>query len=60
VRRDGPAVELDPASLARLLSDRGAGLRAQVVRLSDAQGFGEEVRFEAYRQGSAFLHDRAP
>jgi hypothetical protein len=51
VRRDGPAVELDPASLAQLLSERGAPLRAQVARLSDAQGFGE--------QGSAFLRDRA-
>jgi hypothetical protein len=46
--------------LARLLSDLGASLRAQVARLSDAQGFGEEVRFEVYRQGSAFLHDQAP
>ena len=58
VRRDGPAVELDPASLAQLLSAQGAPLRAQVARLSDAQGFGVQVSFEAYRQGSAFLHDR--
>ncbi len=54
VRHAGTAVELDPASLDRLRSARGTGLRADIARLSERYGFGAEVRFEPYRMGSAF------
>lgn len=55
VRHQGTAVELDPDSLARLLSGQGAALRGEVARLSARHGYGEAVRFEPYRMGSAFL-----
>ncbi len=54
LRHGGAAVELDPESLAHLLSEQGAALRAEVARLSAGHGYGAEVRFEPYRMGSAF------
>ena len=57
LRHGGAAVELDPESLAHLLSERGAALRAEVARLSAGHGYGAEVRFEPYRMGSAFRRE---
>lgn len=56
LRHEGIAIELDEASLANLLSDRGAALRADTASLSQRHGYGAEVRFEPYRMGSAFRH----
>jgi len=57
IRAAGPAVELDDASLADIRSDAGAAIRRDVADLAAAAGFGEEVPFEPYRMGSAFLKD---
>ena len=54
VRHAGTAVELDPASLEQMRSAGGAGLRADIARLSERYGYGAEVRFEPYSMGSAF------
>lgn len=57
VRASGPAVELDDASLAVLLSDEGEAMRSEVAGLAQASGFEAAVPFELYRMGSAFLKD---
>ena len=51
VRRDGVVIELDPATLARLGERVQAELGASIAH----EFGGRTVRFEAYRQGSAFL-----
>jgi uncharacterized protein len=54
VRHAGTAVELDSVGLARLQSESGIGLRAEIAQLSADYGYGAAVRFEPYRMGSAF------
>ena len=53
VRHDGIAVELDPAGLSAV--NGSASVRARVIDLVGEHGYGAAVRFEPYRQGSAFL-----
>lgn len=52
VRHSGPVIELDAAALAQIQSSAGEGLRARVSALCSERG---DPRYEAYRQGSAFL-----
>lgn len=52
IRHSGPVIELDAAALARVQSSAGEALRTQVTALCASRG---APRFEAYRQGSAFL-----
>lgn len=55
VRRDGIAVELDPASLARLPGTDGEALRHALARLCRRHGRRDVPRFLPYRRGSAFV-----
>ncbi len=56
IRRDGIAVELDPAGLSAVTGS--VSVRALVVELIGERGHGAAVRFEPYRQGSAFLKNQ--
>jgi uncharacterized protein len=59
VRRDGVVVELDPATLEGVRR-RGAGeLRRTLEGLAADARIGSELRFAAYRMGSAFLRTGA-
>jgi uncharacterized protein len=53
---DGIAVQLDPASLARVEASEGAALKGAIADLLAAQGEHAPLRFEPYRMGSAFHH----
>jgi uncharacterized protein len=55
IRRDGPAVELDAASLAMVLAPEAEALRGEVAELATARGYGAGLSFGPYRMGSAFL-----
>jgi pyridinium-3,5-biscarboxylic acid mononucleotide sulfurtransferase len=55
IRHDGIAVELDPAGLTAVSAS--ASVRAEVIDLVGEHGHGAAVRFEPYRQGSAFLRN---
>lgn len=57
LRREGVVVELDAASLAGL-ADRD-GLSAEIANLLPVQLARRPVRFEAYRNGSAFVGVKA-
>jgi len=59
IRKDGPAVELDAASLAMVLAPEGDALREEMGGLAAARGYGVRLPFEPYRMGSAFLKDGA-
>ena len=53
---DGIAVQLDPASLARVETPEGAALKGAIAALLAAEGERAPLRFAPYRIGSAFHH----
>lgn len=55
IRDDGPAVELDAASLAMVQAPEADSLRSEIADLAAARGYGAELPFGPYRMGSAFL-----
>jgi len=55
IRRDGPAVELDAASLAMVLAPDADALRGEIAGLAVSRGYGADLPFGPYRMGSAFL-----
>ncbi len=57
VRRQGVAVELDPASLAALSSDDRTRLADAIEPLCRAAGLTPFQGFQPYRRGSAFVRD---
>ena len=58
LRADGVAVELDAAALAALAPEDRTRVAPAVAAMFARAGKSAEVRFEAYRRGSAFLHPR--
>ena len=58
LRADGVAVELDAAALAALAPEERTRVAPAVAAMFARAGRSAEVRFEAYRRGSAFLHPR--
>lgn len=59
VRASGVVVELDPATLAQVAGARQTIVRSQVAALFGDGAAGSALVFAPYRNGSAFLHDRA-
>jgi uncharacterized protein len=57
VRHDAVAVELDEESLGRL-NGAGQAWRERIAGLARLHGLPDEIRFEAYRRGSAFVSHR--
>jgi uncharacterized protein len=55
IRRDGPAVELDAASLSMVMAPEAEALRGEMGALAAARGYAADLPFEPYRMGSAFL-----
>jgi len=55
IRADGPAVELDPAALARLQAPDAAPLRERLASLCRDQGYARVPALLPYQRGSAFL-----
>lgn len=58
IRHNGPAVELDAASLAMVLAPAAEALRRAMGDLAAARGYGAALPFEPYRMGSAFLKEK--
>jgi uncharacterized protein len=58
VRKDGPGIELDEASLAVFTGGDAAGLRSEIDSLAAARGYSVPLPVAAYRMGSAFLRAR--
>ena len=58
IRRDAVAVELDDGALQGLLNGAGQRWCAHIAGLARACGLPEEVRFEPYRRGSAFVAEQ--
>lgn len=56
VRANGMVIELDEASLAALSRLEEAEIRANAMSKMDLSGRRYELGFEAYRNGSAFVH----
>jgi uncharacterized protein len=54
VLHDGIAIQLDPASLARMAGEGNASLAAAVADLLAEHGHHPTVRYQPYRMGSAF------
>lgn len=59
VRRAGVVVEMDEAALEGLADADRASWIERISRRAQAAGVTGEVRFEAYRRGSAFLRPQA-
>lgn len=59
VRADGMVIELDAASLAALSGPTEADIRANAMSYMDRSGRSYTLAFEAYRNGSAFVHEPA-
>jgi len=59
VRADGMVIELDAASLAALTAPKEADIRASAISYMDRSGRSYDLEFEAYRNGSAFVHEPA-
>ena len=57
VRRDAVAVELDEEALGRL-NGAGQAWRERIAGLARLHGLPDDVRFEVYRRGSAFVAQR--
>jgi len=57
VRRDGLVLELDPDSLSRIAATGDADLLPRRAEIARTAGQSEPPRLEAYRRGSAFLHE---
>lgn len=57
VRRDAVAVELDEEALGRL-NGAGQAWRERIAGLARLHGLPDDIRFEPYRRGSAFVADR--
>ena len=57
VRAKGMVIELDTASLAALSRAKEAEIRANASSYMDRSGRRYDLSFEAYRNGSAFLHE---
>lgn len=57
VRADGMVIELDAASLAALSGAKEADIRANAIGYMDRSGRSYDLAFEAYRNGSAFVHE---
>ncbi len=55
IRHDGPAVELDAASLVMVLAPEAGALRAEIADLAASRGYAADLPFGPYRMGSAFL-----
>ncbi len=58
IRRDAVAVELDEAALRGLLNGAGQGWHDRIASLARACGLPDQIRFEPYRRGSAFVAER--
>lgn len=58
VRRDGVAVEVDDATLERLRIGDGARWHVRIAALAAAHGMPQQIRFEPYQRGSAFVAGR--
>lgn len=59
VRRSGVVIEMDEAALARFAEGDRAAWEERIGVRARAAGLAGDVRFEAYRRGSAFLLPRA-
>ena len=57
VRADGMVIELDAVSLAALSRVKEAEIRANAMSNMDRSGRRYDLDFEAYRNGSAFVHE---
>jgi len=58
VRRDAVAVELDAVALGGLLNGAGSAWRERIAGLAREHGLPDDIRFEPYRRGSAFVAGR--
>jgi uncharacterized protein len=58
IRRDAVAVELDDEALQGLLNGADQRWRDRIAGMACACGLPEEVRFEPYRRGSAFVAEQ--
>ena len=58
VRRDAVAVELDEEALGGLLNGAGQAWHERIAGLARECGLPDDVRFEPYRRGSAFVAGR--
>ena len=58
IRQDAVAVELDEDALQDLLNGAAQGWRERIAGLARLHGLPDEIRFEAYRRGSAFVSHR--
>jgi uncharacterized protein len=56
VRAEGMVIELDAASLAGLSAGKEADIRANAQNFMDRRGRSYQLKFEPYRNGSAFVH----